>query len=29
MNITIDIGERLLGVLFVAAVLWFIFRSDK
>lgn len=29
MNITIDIGPNLIGVLFVVGVLWFIFRSDK
>lgn len=29
MKIIIDIGPNLLGVLFVVAVLWFIFRSDK
>ena len=29
MNITLDIGPNLMTVLGVAAVLWFIFRSDK
>lgn len=29
MNIVIDIGDRLTIVPGVAAVLWFIFRSDK
>ncbi len=29
MNVTIDIGPNLLMVLGLAAVLWFIFRSDK
>lgn len=29
MNIVIDIGDRLMAVLGIAAILWFIFRSDK
>ena len=29
MNITIDIGPTLAGLIFVGFILWFIFRSDK